>query len=147
MRLLSTMISVADDFNASGVSGRTLVHKITKSVCCFKSVGSQKASYEWKQLHNLTQQNKYAERAKRCVIVPGTIFGGAFRQKLTGATLPNNNSINPKNNIVSKQFPCWQEDTWRLYKKKSEDGFDREKVLTACRGNVSARTGFAECKV
>jgi hypothetical protein len=40
------------------------------------------------------------------VLIPGTIFGRAFRQRLTGATFSNTNSISPKNDVVSKQFPC-----------------------------------------
>jgi hypothetical protein len=120
------MISVADDFNASGVSGRTLVRKITKSVCCFKSIGCQKVSYEWKQLHNgsnfttpSTKINMQRERRDVCA-VPGTIFGGTCRQKLTWATFPNNNSINLKHDIVSKQFPCWQKDTQRIFQQQKK---------------------------
>ncbi len=89
-RLLAVMI-LADSFNTSGLFPPA-VHF---------SIKSPKLSSEQYRTKNENMQ----QRGWRSHADPWTIFGRAFRQRLTGAAFSNSNSISSKKDIVSKQFP------------------------------------------
>jgi hypothetical protein len=118
---------LADNFNTSRFPRRALFNKIAKAVFDLKAmlvVGRPTLNGSSCFHNNIRNKNKqYAERMKGPALIPGTIFGRAFRQSLTGATFSNSNSISPKNDIVSKQFPCMRDTKW--YSSKLIEWFDR----------------------
>jgi hypothetical protein len=78
------------------------------------------------------------QRGRRNFFEPGTIYGRAFRQRLTRATFPDRNCIRLKNDIVSKQFPCMREK----HRHVSTSGKTMERVSQNLEENASGRAGM-----